>query len=95
MEIYSILTKDLNHCFVCGRPEPQMHHAMNKADKKKAEIFGLMLPLCEKHHTGAEGVHTDPERMKACRRMAQREFEKIHGHEEWMKQFGKDYTCSN
>ena len=87
----SIITDDMNHCLICGRPYPQKHHAMNAANKKKSEKYGLMVPLCEKHHTGAEGVHTDAERMKKMRQLAQTKFEAIHGHELWMQEFGKNY----
>lgn len=64
---------------------------MNGANKKKAEQYGLILPLCINHHTGAEGVHTKPERMLACRQMAQRKFEEEHTRDEWVKIFGKNY----
>ena len=64
---------------------------MNKADKKKSEKYGLILPLCANHHTGAEGVHKKPERMLACRQMAQRKFEEEHTREEWISEFGKSY----
>ena len=87
----SKFTTDLEHCFVCGRPYPNKHHMMNKGDKKKSEKYGLILPLCANHHTGAEGVHKKPERMLACRQMAQRKFEEEHTREEWIKEFGKSY----
>lgn len=87
----SKFTTDLKHCFVCGRPYPNIHHMMNGANKKKAEKYGLILPLCVNHHTGAEGVHTKPERMLACRQMAQRKFEEEHTRDEWVKEFGKSY----
>lgn len=87
----SKFTKDLEHCFVCGRPYPHIHHMMNGANKKKAEKYGLILPLCLNHHTGAEGVHSKPEKMLACRQMAQRKFEEEHTREEWLSEFGKSY----
>ena len=87
----SKFTDDLEHCFVCGRPFPQIHHMMNKCHKAKAEKYGLILPLCANHHTGAEGVHTKPERMLACRQMAQKKFEEEHTRDEWIKEFRKSY----
>lgn len=91
MELKSIITNDLEHCFVCGRPFPQYHHCINGANKKKAEQYGLIIPLCMNHHTGAEGVHTKPEKMLACRQMAQKKFEETHSREEWIEEFGKSY----
>lgn len=87
----SKFTKDLEHCFVCGRPYPQIHHMMNGTNKKKAEKYGLILPLCLNHHTGAEGVHSKPEKMLACRQMAQRKFEEEHSRDEWIEEMGKSY----
>lgn len=87
----SKFTKDLKHCFECGAPNAQIHHMMNGANKKKSEKYGLILPLCINHHTGAEGVHTKPEKMLSCRRMAQYKFEEEHTREEWIAEFGKSY----
>lgn len=87
----SKFTTDLEHCFVCGRPYPQIHHMMNGANKKKAEKYGLILPLCANHHTGAKGVHSKPEKMLACRQMAQRKFEEEHSRDEWIEEMGKSY----
>lgn len=87
----SKFTSDLSHCYVCGRPYPNLHHMMNGANKKKAEQYGLIIPLCINHHTGAEGVHTKPEKMLACRQMAQRKFEEEHTRDEWVKIFSKSY----
>ena len=87
----SILTDDIEHCIVCGRPYPHKHHVMNKFHKKKSEQYGLMVPLCALHHTGEAGVHTRPELMLAMRQMAQKKFEEKYGHELWMQEFGKNY----
>lgn len=91
MKKFSVFTEDLDHCFVCGRPYPQIHHIMNGSNKAKSEEYGLILPLCLNHHTGAEGVHTKPEKMLACKQMAQKKFEETHSREEWREIFGKSY----
>lgn len=88
---YSILTDDMEHCYLCGCPNPQMHHIFNKYHKQKSEKYGLIVPLCMTHHTGMFGVHTKPERMLEMRQIGQRAFEKKYGHELWMKEFGKNY----
>ena len=87
----AIITNDMEHCYICGKPYPQMHHIMNKYDKKKSEKYGLIVPLCLTHHTGDLGVHTHPDRMLQMRRIGQRKFEELYGHEMWMKEFGKNY----
>lgn len=87
----SIITSDLTHCYYCGAPYPQIHHVMNGANKKKSEKYGLIVGLCLNHHTGAEGVHTKPEKMLEMRRIGQKRFEEIYSRELWLKEFGKNY----
>lgn len=55
----SIMTCDMEHCYVCGQPAREIHHVMHGADKKLSEELGLMVPLCRKchervHHVGGE-----------------------------------------
>lgn len=85
------MTDDLTHCFICGSPEPQIHHIMNKSDKAKSEEYGLLVPLCMNHHTGIYGVHTHPESMLNMRKCGQRRFEELYGHDKWMEIFKKSY----
>lgn len=87
----SIITNDLEHCYFCGAPYPQMHHIFNKADKKKSEKYGLMMPLCMNHHTGAEGIHTFPDKMKATREFGQTMFELYYPDLNFLEIFGKNY----
>ena len=44
------MTKDFEHCFLCGKQAEQWHHVMNKSYKKKSEKYGLLVPLCAKCH---------------------------------------------
>lgn len=103
-KLYSIFTADLEHCYECGKPHAQIHHMMNSANKAKAEKYGLILPLCINHHTGADGVHTNPEKMLKMKQMAQDGFEAVYYGEHygepdaeedarrlWIKEFGKSY----
>lgn len=91
MEYKSIITQDLDHCYICGSSYPQVHHIMNGANKTKSEKYGLLVPLCMNHHTGMFGVHTHPDLMLEMRRIGQRKFEELHGHDLWMEEFGKNY----
>lgn len=54
----SIITDDLEHCYVCGRTNPEMHHVFyGTANRKLSERYGLVVPLCYLHHRGNSGVH--------------------------------------
>lgn len=60
MGVYnSIMTDDMDACYVCGRPATDYHHCMHGPDKKLSEKYGLMVPLCREchnkvHHHGGE-----------------------------------------
>jgi hypothetical protein len=48
--------------------------------------------LCPKdHRTGKKAVHNCRETDLKLICIAQKKFEDIHGHDEWMRAFGKNY----
>lgn len=69
------------------------HHVMfGGQHRKKAERYGLKVYLCIPHHrTGNEAVHKNAEISDLLKEIAQIAFEKKHGHELWMKEFGRNY----
>ena len=82
MEIKSILTDNLSVCFFCGGPRQHIHHIMNAANKKKAEKYGLLLPVCFCCHMKIHDNSIDKElNMLAVRRLGQRRFEEIYSRE--------------
>ncbi len=59
MSYTSIMTGDMEACYVCGRRASEWHHVMHGPDKKLSEELGLMVPLCREchsrvHHVGGE-----------------------------------------
>lgn len=89
MEIKSIMTKDFEHCFLCGKTAQQWHHVMNKSDKKKSEKYGLLVPLCAKCHAK---VHDSDEGLnKELKKIAQADFMMEYNYALWIKEFGKNY----
>ena len=89
MELKSIMTKDFEHCFLCGKQAEQWHHVMNKSYKKKSEKYGLLVPLCAKCHAK---VHDSDESLnKELKRIAQADFLMEHSYELWIKEFDKNY----
>lgn len=87
----SIITKDMEHCYLCGAPATDMHHIFNAANKRKSEKYGLMMPLCMNCHTGDNGVHTVPGKMRATKEFGQQMFELYYPNEDFLKIFGKNY----
>lgn len=60
MGVYtSIMTDDMDMCYVCSKRADEIHHVMHGPDKRLSEKYGLMVPLCRKchskvHHEGGE-----------------------------------------
>ena len=90
-KLYSIITKDLEHCYLCGACDPQIHHIFNGVNKKKSEKYGLIMPLCMNHHTGDFGVHTIPQLMKETKAFGQEKFELYYPELNFREIFGKNY----
>ena len=90
-KLYSIITKDLEHCYLCGACDPQIHHIFNGVNKKKSEKYGLIMPLCMNHHIGDEGVHTIPHKMRETKEFGQRMFELYYPELNFREIFGKNY----
>ena len=46
-------------CYICGTPIGlHLHHIFyGSANRKLSDIDGCVIYLCERHHTGAQGVH--------------------------------------
>ena len=83
------MTDDWETCFVCGRQAQQIHHVMNKADRKKSEKYGLLVPICAECH---RKVHdTDEALNKELKKNAQADFMLKYSFALWMKEFGKNY----
>lgn len=91
----SLITDDLEHCIICGRTPVQIHHIMHGAhvNRKYAGEDGLIIPLCLRHHTGdwKNCIHGNALIDRHWKQIAQEKFEAIHGHDEWMKRYGKNY----
>lgn len=67
------------------------HHVFPGSRRSDSERLGLKVWLCENHHTGAEGVHQNYEKMRLLQRIAQAKYEDDHGHEAWMREMGRNY----
>jgi len=68
----------------------EKHHLLHGwANRRLAEKWGLWAYLCPLHH---REVHNgDREKDLFLMQIAQGRFEKLYGHEKWMKVFGKNY----
>ena len=80
-------------CALCGRVDRlERHHVMHgTANRKLAEKYGLVIWLCPDHHRGNMSPHHNANIDYAFKMAAQKKFEQIYSHEEWMEVFGRNY----
>ena len=75
-----IVVEDMEHCFVCGSPYIQIHHCIyGTANRKLSDRYGLIVPLCQEHHTGRTGVHQNRGLDIHLKKLSQKRFEAVYG----------------
>lgn len=89
----SALVTDLKHCYVCCSNQVQIHHVFHgTSNRKNADRFGYIVPLCMEHHTGNTGVHFNADFDLFLKQQAQQHFESNYGSRDDFRQvFGKSY----
>ena len=89
----SIITDDMEHCYICGSSNVEIHHCMNGYGiRDKATKYGLVVPLCREHHTqGFYSAHNNEDLKLFFKKLAQERFEKLHGKDKFMEEFHKNY----
>lgn len=93
--IKSIITDDMEHCFVCGCGGPMhIHHIFyGTANRSNSDKHGLIIPLCPKHHNMSnEGIHFNKDLDEGMKKLGQITFENVVGdREDFMRIFGRNY----
>lgn len=92
-QLKSIITEDLEHCIICGNPYVHIHHVFfGTANRKLSDKYKLIVPLCQEHHTGRNGVHFDRQLDLLIKGMGQNAFEEHCGSRgEFRQIFGRNY----
>lgn len=80
----SIIVDDMEHCKLCGSPYVEIHHCLHgTANRKKADKYNLVIPLCHEHHTGGkQSAHLNARYDLMYKKMAQKAFEEKIGTRE-------------
>lgn len=109
MDLRSIMTDDLKHCYYCGTDENvELHHCIhgNKTNRSLATQYHLLVGCCSECHRGLYGVHGKYGREKDLKLQAeaQEAWEKRrvkkgkstpeNVRNEWIEIFGVDYVAA-
>lgn len=82
---YSIMTDDMNRCFICGQAKQDLHEIFGGKNRTKSIECGLVIPICRTEHGNIKNFE------KWLHRIGQLKFEETHTREEFIKEFGKSY----
>ena len=93
----SILTSNLNRCYMCGSTRwIEIHHIYSGAYRNKSTEYGLIVPLCHFcHNEPPNGVHYNRKNMDYLREQGQLAFEREYPNLDFMKIFNRNYKQEN
>lgn len=83
----------MRRCHICGSSYwIECHHVFGGPNRKASERFGMKVDLCHWcHNEPPNGVHFNRENDLRLKREYQAMFEAEHGHDEFMRIFGRNY----
>lgn len=71
---FSIITPELNRCFVCGTTDNiHLHEVFGGPYRANSKEDGLVIPLCAQHHNMSyQGIHFNKELDDRVKELAER-----------------------
>lgn len=85
---FSIITKDLEHCYLCGNKKQELHELVEGKNRQASMKYGLVIPICRKCHNLVTNDRTLQEKLH---KVAQKEFKKHYKTENFVQIFRKNY----
>lgn len=87
---HSIMTDDLETCYLCGREAVQYHHVFGAYNREHSTEDGLFVPLCLDCHIKVHNERSQKTNY-ALKRRGQEAYQEIYGPEAFLKRYGKSY----
>lgn len=83
---FSIFTNNLNRCYYCKieNIDLDLHEVYGGSNRIRSIKNGLVVPLCR-------NCHSDEKIINKLRKKLQREYEKTHSREDFIRLIGKSY----
>lgn len=85
---FSIITKDLEHCYLCGNKKQELHELVEGKNRQASMKYGLVIPICRKCHILVKNDRTLQEKLH---KVAQKEFKKHYKTENFVQIFNENY----
>lgn len=87
---YSILTKNLNICYICNKnKKDDLHEVFGGSNRQKSMVWGLVIPICRSCHSDWD---VNEELRKAIQQVAKKKFLENNTKEKFKEEFGKNYV---
>lgn len=84
-ERYSIFTNNFKICYYCGNSRTiDIHEVYGGSNRQRSMKYGLCVPLCRSCHSNVNIISD-------LRKHCQKEYEKTHSRDEFIKLIGKSY----
>lgn len=85
---FSILTNNLEQCYLCQNKKQDIHEIYKGCNRQTSMKYGFCIPICRKCHFMTEiNSKIDLQLKKKC----QKEYEKTHTREEFIQIIGQSY----
>lgn len=84
----SILTTKMKICYLCGSKAVDIHEIFKGSNRLTSIKNNFCIPLCRKCHTKTDN---QIELLRYLQKECQKEYEKTHTREEFMKITGRNY----
>lgn len=85
---YSILTNDMEHCYICGNPFVDIHEIYGAGNRRVSMKNGFCVPLCRQHH---EYVTINNDASVYLKQKCQHIYEQSHSREEFVTLLRRNY----
>lgn len=82
---YSILTDNLDKCYICGSKKCDLHEIFGGCRRQKSIEHKLVIPICRNDHSNIKNFEN------WLHKTAKKKFEETHTREEFIKEFGKSF----
>lgn len=92
-KLFSVLTDDLEHCYITGSTEVAIHHVFGGSNRNRSDKYGFIIALRPDYHNMSNhGVHFDRELDLKFKRQAQTYYEENIGErKQFISEFGKSW----
>lgn len=81
----SILTDNMERCYICGSKKCDLHEIFGGCRRQKSIEHKLVIPICRYDHSNIKNFEN------WLHKTAQKKFEETHTREEFIKEFGKSF----